>query len=656
MALFELPERRSVQQISDLPNYERFFSPGISSSKVTRQNALKLSAVYSCVDAISSDISGVPIHLLKKTGKVVEVVIDHPAYDKLKLKPNNEMNAKVLRDTRSNHVLLEGNSYLLIERSFLNPVKNLWLLDPDSVTMFRTKPKNGRRGVIKYEVEDGYKKRIFSSENIIHIKGTSWNGLTGESVITTKAREVLSLGLDMDQFTSNFFKNGMNPGGIMTHPKSLGENKESFIDALKKRFSGNHKSRLPMVLEDGMEYKPFEVKMADQEFLERMKLNRVEICGMFGVPPSRISISDSNTNYNNSEQENKRYVQSGLLKWAIQDEQEMNLKLLTPEEIKQGYYFKYNFSALLRGDSKDRAEVHEKYWRMGVPLNTILEKEDQNPVEGGDDGRVQLNTISLKQADSFLTSGKEQKSKNNILPEYRAINAEIAHRQRVKARFAPLINAAAQKLVNRESIAIKKESKKQSNQRSESDMRDWLNDFYSDFGKYIDKELSPILRAYAEATQEAVAGEVDAEIGVSDELETEIDDYIEGFKDQYIGSSRGQMLGQLDEGGFEAVDQRADEWHEKTARKVELSESNGMSNMVASFVIAGAGFRLTWRNVGPTCDFCKTMEGKTVARYGQPFLNNGHTIDVGGDNTPMTVRTTKYPPLHNDCDCVISAR
>jgi len=654
MALFEFTESRSVQEISDIPNFDKYFSLNQSKSKVNRTTAERLAAVYACEDAISNDISNIPIQLKKKTGDKVETITNHPAVEKLKLKPNNDMNAKTLRRTRSNHNLNDGNSYIFIESSMINPVKNLWLLNPEEVEVFRTKPGNGRRGILKYKVSDGIgRPKIYDYNKIIHLKGKSWNGIIGESVITSHAREVLGIGLDMDKFISNFFQEGMNPGGVFTHPSSLGENKESWLKALKKRFASG-KKRMPMTLEDGMTYTPYEIKMADQQFLELMKVNKVDICGIYGVPQSRISISDSNTNYNNSEQESKRYVQSGLVKWAIQDEQEMNLKILSEDERKAGYYFKYNFSSLLRGDSKDRSEVHYKYWQMGYPLNRILEKEDLNPVDGGDSGRVQINTIALEDADDFHTSESKTETKSLQNREVRNLEKTIAHRKRVQSRFAPLINDAAQKLVNREALAIKKESKKQSGERSASDMRTWLDDFYSDFGKYIDKDLSKILRTYAESIQEAVAGEVGEEVGVSDELQVEIDNYIDGFKEQYIGSSRGQMLQQL-EIGLEAIDQRADEWHEKRADKVEDSESNGLSNMVASFTIAAAGLSPTWRNTGAkTCVFCTQMNGKKIKRYGDSFLKKDTTLN-GGDSGNMTVRTTKYPPLHNGCDCVIAS-
>ena len=248
---------------------------------------------------------------------------------------------------------------------------------------------------------------------------------------------------------------------------------------------------------------------------------------------------------------------------------------------------------------------------------------------------------------------KKETNQRNL--EHRGINTTIAGRKRVQARFSPLIKEAAQKLVDRETNAIKRESKKQGSQRSTEDMEVWLNNFYRDFGKYIDNGLAPILRAYAESIQEAVSSEIGIEPVMSEELQKEINNYIDGFRTQYIDSSKGQMLQQL-QIGLEEIDKRADEWQEKRADKVELSERSGLSNMVAAFVFTSSGFPAVWRNVGVTCPFCQTMNGKKVNGFGTPFLEKDTTIDVGGDHPPMKVRTTKYPPLHNGCDCVISAR
>jgi hypothetical protein len=115
------------------------------------------------------------------------------------------------------------------------------------------------------------------------------------------------------------------------------------------------------------------------------------------------------------------------------------------------------------------------------------------------------------------------------------------------------------------------------------------------------------------------------------------------------------MLSQL-EIGLEEIDKRADEWQEKRAGKVESSERSGLANMVASFVFASAGLSSVWRTIGVSCPFCQRMNGKKVSGFGVPFLEKDTIIDVGGDHPPMKVRTTKYPPLHRGCDCVISAR
>lgn len=654
MALFEF--RTKIQDISDLPGFVELIMSG-SGVRVGKASSMKVAAVYSCVDAISKDLAALPIHVMRKSGKTVEKVPKHPAYERLKLRPNPEMSAFTARRDGMWHALLEGNRYSFIERSMINPVKALWPLDPDAVNAKRVLGSRGGRGRIVYEVQDGYTKRTYEAEDILHLKAYASNGFKGDSVITLFAREQIGIGLEMDRFQANFFKNGANPGGIFEHPKSLGddEKKRKFYAALKKRYGGNQNSKAPMVLENGMSYKPYEVKMVDQQFLELLKINKADICGIFGVPQSRIGISDSNTNYGNTEQENRRYVRSGLLPWAIPDEQEMDWKLLTEEERKKGFYIKYNFDAFLRGDTKTQAETDEKYWRMGVPINDLLARNDKNPIPGGDVGRVQINTIAITEADNYLTDKNKRSEKRSAGPvEKRALDMIIRGRDRVRTRFEGLIRSAAQKIVNKESLAVKREAQKQLNQRSTTDFDTWIDEFYAAHEGYIADTIGPVLRSYAETMADVVAGEVDADI-LMDDLSAEIDTYLIGYTRQYLDESIGQLRTILSGGtGLDSIEERMDEWHETRADKVVMDQGVSVMGMVSRTVILGAGYKLVWRNRGKSCPFCQEMEGRVVSKSGEAFIESGTEID-GGEAGKMTVRQTLYAPLHKGCDCVTVA-
>ena len=643
------------QELSYIPGYiEKFIRKGGVS--VNRETAMAHSAVFACVSAISNDLAGLPVHVLRKKNNQVEKINDHPAAEKIKLAPNNEMRAFDWYRTRLMHALLTGNSFVFIERSIMNPVKALWLLDPEHVTIRRL-DSNDSRAPIVYEYRENNKNRIFRPDDILHLKGFSWDGIIGQTVISYYAKTQIGVGLEMDQFQKAFFENGLNPGGIFEHPKTLSEKvKPSFMAAMKERFAGGgKKAKKPMILEDGMTFRSYDIKMADQQFIELLKLNKVDICGIFGVPQSRINISESNTNYNNTEAEKYRYYEAGLLPWAIPDEQEMTYRLLTPGERKDGYYIKYNFSGFLRGDSKTRAEVSRIWSTMGVPVNDLLAYEDRNPVDGGDTGLVQVNMIPIKDVGGF------QKEKNvpsaRSMVEMRAndkdISAILKGRDKVRDRFTPLLSDSIEKIVNRESIALSKAIKKHQGARSDDDFMGWVDSFYAEFPVYIRKQLRSVIVSYASTAQEIVGGELGLTETDYQTIESEVERYMDGYARQYIDASVGQIKTEHSDGGLESVQKRADAWRENRTGKETAETSVGIMSMVARSVILGAGYRLVWRTRRDSCPLCNQLNGRTV-KGDKPFTDEDEDFK-DGKGQKVNFRKTRYSPLHRGCDCVIIA-
>jgi phage portal protein BeeE len=86
-------------------------------------------------------------------------------------------------------------------------------------------------------------------------------------------------------------------------------------------------------------------------------------------------------------------------------EQEMNRKLFTRQEREQGYFVKFNIDALLRGDSKTRAEALALKRQNGIiNANEWRSYDDQNPIEGvaGEAYLVNGASISTETAASQL--------------------------------------------------------------------------------------------------------------------------------------------------------------------------------------------------------------------------------------------------------------
>jgi len=687
MSLFaSVFQRSGVVGRGNLTDYDDFWYgvggvPASSGKTVNKTSAMRLWAVYACVSLISETLAHLPLKLKrKKKGGGTEDAIDHPLYDILKLSPNSEMTSFTWREAGQGNLLTEGNGYFWIERGRGGTILGLWPVEPKFVDPKRLSKADlarlrlGYRDRIVYDVNLGAnaKKRI-PAKDMLHVVGFGFNGLKGESVITNYGKETIGNGLALDEFQGKFFKNGLHTGGTLEHPETLGDNKPGFIEALKNRYQGGQNVGVPMVLENGMEFKQHKVSLVDQQFLEQMGATALQVCGIFKTPPSKIGIYGKGTSYNNTEQQGKNFLDTTMLQWLVRWEQAMAVKLLTKEERQSGLFIKFNFDGILRPDAKTRSAMEQSEWQRGVPLNVLRKRNDQNPVEGGDVGFVPMNFIPVDQATeppippppidnrndrSLCGCGHEHR---NFIPqsviEFRAKQERsIRGRDRITKRWLPLIRSAAEKLVSREVKAVAREAKKNNKERGTRDFNKWMDKFYSSLPDIIKRELGPVLSGYMEQMSDEISREIGESIS-QDELRNHIEGYIAGFAGQWVDSSRGQLVTLLDEiesDDFTPIIARSEDWQEKRAPKVERELGPGAANAIAAFGFASVGLGSIWAlRTTENCPFCQGLEGKRVAP-GEFFLQGGTEYNPSGAEQPMKIRgNTLHPPIHGGCDCYL---
>jgi len=661
--------KRSKYGPSDDYWYGKVIAPTKAGVNVDEKAAMNYLTVWACVTLIAGDVARLPLNLYRRRkngGK--DTITDHPLFDVMHNAANDEMTAFHFREAALGHNLLWGNAYAWIERDKQGNIIGLHLLpDPGVVEVFRT----GQKLKYKYKVED--KDVIKSRDEIFHVPGYGFNGLYGLSMISV-AREAIGMGLAAEQYGSTFFGEGTHPGGLLTLPPevNLGDAEAEYVKAIKEQYSGLGKSHSVMLLKNGEEYKSMSMPMEDAQFLQTRDHQKIEICGMYHVPPHKIAIHGQNSNYNNLEQENASYVDSCLMHWLVRWESCISQQLLTIEERRSGLFFEFLVSGLLRGDSQARADHYNKMFQIGAMTpNEIRSKENMNPfddMEAGDEPFVMLNMIPLKDAGMDLPEpqgaftpgaqapGAEVEPEEEEKASFKRFflgrpteTRSIVVRDRIAKRYGPLIRDAASAIVNREVQAIKR---KVTSRATESDIvHDFLTEFYKTFPDYIRKKMGPVLQSFMVAIADEAYREISADdIDVSDEIKL----YIDGYADRHVRSSLEQMVFLL-EGELEELDQRADEWLEKRPDKIVTDESVRASNAAYVFVGAAAGIASVWRVRGAkTCPYCMELNGRRVAS-GSAFVDADSTVEPGGDNEPMKVWGMKtHPPLHRGCDCYIS--
>jgi hypothetical protein len=96
--------------------------------------------------------------------------------------------------------------------------------------------------------------------------------------------------------------------------------------------------------------------------------------------------------FSNIEEQNIDHVNDTLMPWFIRFEQATHNQLFSLADQNAGYYVKHNANALLRGDSKTRAEFYKAAINDGwATRNEVRAWEDMNPLDGLDEPLIPLN-------------------------------------------------------------------------------------------------------------------------------------------------------------------------------------------------------------------------------------------------------------------------
>lgn len=353
---------------------------------------------FACLKILSEAVGKLPLKLLQKTKKngVIEAV-KHPLYNVLRNRPNKHMTATIFKSTIEQLRDHYGNAYVYI--SGYGKEMQLIPLDSSQVTIYYDD------GKLLSEIPDiwyiysiggnGYK---FSSEEILHFKTSStFDGIKGLSV-----REMLSSTIKGNQkaqkMQNSLYDSGFTAKAVVQYTGNLkDESVKNFLKNIENYAKGNveaGKGLVPIPL--GTQLTPLTTKLGDNEFLELKKYSALQIAAAFGIKP--VQINDySKSSYASSENQNLAFLVDTLMFILNQYEEELNFKLLSDLEIKQGYYFKFNTGALLRADMKTQVESLRGAVEAGIyTRNEARAYLDLEAKDGGDELTVNGSTVNLK--------------------------------------------------------------------------------------------------------------------------------------------------------------------------------------------------------------------------------------------------------------------
>lgn len=367
--------------------WRRILSSGGSSSSagitVNEDVAEACSAVFACVRVVSEDVAKLPLILYQRTqdgGK--RKATDHPLYWLLHDSPNGWQTSFEWREMAQRNIELRGNAYSFINR-VRGEVRELIPLNPDRVSV-----RQMERWDLEYRLAGENDPR--SARDILHVRGMSRDGITGISTLRA-ARDAIGAAVATQRYASRFFANGARPGLVVKHPGQLSPVAAKRLKDSIDEATGGTKQFGTLVLEEAAEVAPMQMNSDDAQLLEMRQFQVPEIARFFRIPPHKIQDLMRSTN-NNIEHQSLEYVQDTLAARLVRFEQRLSRDLLSERERRE-FFFEFNVDGLLRGDTLSRYSAHQIAFLNGFKSrNEIRVQENLNPVEGGDEFRVPLNT------------------------------------------------------------------------------------------------------------------------------------------------------------------------------------------------------------------------------------------------------------------------
>lgn len=356
---------------------------------VSPETSMKLAAVYSCIYVLASNVAQMPLHVMRNTGKSVEVARDHAAFHLLHNEPNDWQTSYKWRELKQRHILGWGNGYTRIGRTRRGELSSLDACMPWETTLINT------GGRYTYGVYNEMGSFAVSPDDMIHVRALGNNQKMGLSPILQHA-ETIGMGMSGQQYTSKFFGGNARPAGIVSVKGELNKDSWARIKEMWQKASQALRSQenKTMLLPADIDYKALTVSPVDAQLIDMMKLNRSMIAGIFNIPAHMINDLEKAT-FSNITQQAIQFVRYTIMPWVMNWEQELNRRLFTRAELAAGYYVRFNLAGLLRGTPQERAQFYHFAITDGwMSRNEARAFEDMNPVDGLDQMLVSVNAAN----------------------------------------------------------------------------------------------------------------------------------------------------------------------------------------------------------------------------------------------------------------------
>ncbi len=333
--------------------------------------------VWACVEAISTDLSGLPIVVETGTGLDRSQSSSHWLIDLLD-RPSPSVGGRRFRRQLLTDLLLSGNAYVRVWRSGGRPVR-LGRIVPQLI-----EASVGADGeVVGWRLTAT--GQVLGPDDVLHIAGISWTATQALALGESPIRPLhLALQVERDSRVQAGRSARRGRLEMMLTPAApevvLGP--EQVDDIVQHYAASAERGDGVYVVNKLMTATPLSLSARDGEFLGISDRNRAEVLAVFGVPPTRVN--EPAANYGTAKQQMRTYWEGLQGRAALLDDELSRL-------AEPGTRVRHSFAGVeALQTSQTERQARAVVWRESLGMSA----EDAAAYEGFYDAPVSEQSIA----------------------------------------------------------------------------------------------------------------------------------------------------------------------------------------------------------------------------------------------------------------------
>lgn len=346
---------------------------------VTREMALQIPTVAGCIDKIASTIASVPINLYRlQDGEKPERITDDRRLYLLNHDTGDVMqSAQFMRAMIEDYFLGAYGAYAYINRSGSEEIQSINYVPQKEISV-----QDNNDPIFK-DFQVWVRGEDYLPYQFLRVMRKTEDGIRSRTIVEDNPL-LISTAYESLKFENTMVKRGGNKKGYLTPENKL--TKEA-MDSLRKNFRdayGSNTSDNVVVLNAGMKFQESSNTSVEMQLNENKESNAVEICKLFGVPPTILTGKIT-------ERDREEFLRT-CTSIMVDFERSMDRDILLESE-KGKLMFKFDTNELTRGNLKDKFEAYQIALKNSwMTVDEVREKEG---LENLDFGFIQLGLDSV---------------------------------------------------------------------------------------------------------------------------------------------------------------------------------------------------------------------------------------------------------------------